>query len=89
MAKKTVVIKCDEEGSYSIGEMPTPEMMGEGEAMGGMPELQPVDSLDEALEQAREMLVEGHEDGDAAAEEALGSGFDSISGEGLTSRKVY
>lgn len=71
---KRVVIACDEQGQYSVGEMGNPEpgsgLLGESQE----PQLQPVPNLDAALNMAAEIL-ESDPEGEQQGQEALEAGF--------------
>lgn len=77
---KTIVIACDEQGQYSVGEKPAAsEEMGMGDAQ---PEMQPAESLDSALEMARELFGDDPT-GEVSAEgdEQMAKGFKSAGGD--------
>jgi hypothetical protein len=77
MAAKKVVIACDEQGQYSVGEMPT-AMDG---AQPSEPQMQPAPSLDAALDMAAGML-ESDPAAEAEGEQGLLAGFKKGMGEG-------
>ena len=83
---KKIVISCDEQGVYSVGEMGG---MEEGAEMGGEPQMQPADNLDAALNMAREML-EANPEGEAQANAQFEGGYKQAGGpmgiEGLSTR---
>lgn len=57
---KTVTIACDEQGQYSVGEQPPLDEGADMDGGIGRPgmDLQPVESLDAALDMARQLLSE-------------------------------
>lgn len=85
MANRTVVIDCDEQGNYSVGEEPH-ESQGAESAEGNMAEgsegetnMQPAKSLDDALEMARGILSGGSED-TTDADAAMQKGYENVAG---------
>lgn len=73
MPSKMVMIACDEQGNYAVGQEAPEPVEGEAPQEGG---LQPVRSLDEALQAARAILMEGsQEDADQQAEAQMAQGF--------------
>ena len=68
MANITVCIKCDEQGQYSVGTQP--EAPVEGAAPAEEQALQPVKSLEEALQVAGDLLKNAGQVTEAAQGEA-------------------
>ena len=84
---KKILISCDEQGVYSVGEMGGMEGMDGGEGM--EPQMQPADNLDAALNMAREMLSANPE-GEAQANAQFEGGYKQAGGpmgiEGLSTK---
>lgn len=86
MANKTVVIDCDPQGNYSVGEEPH-EPMGEagsetgaGDQGEGQIQMQQAKSLDDALNMARDIFSQGDQGGDAATQKAFEGGYQAVAG---------
>lgn len=80
---KTVIIQCDDQGQYAVGEEPANEdQAGGGDEGAEQQALEPAKDLDDALAKAKALFAQSEQQSGADNEAAFQQGFQGVAGGG-------